>query len=74
MVSKPETIERTSELSLKARREVFARVLKALDEKFYKPERLGAEWQAAVELHRPAIEKSSSRDEFEEAITDFCRP
>jgi carboxyl-terminal processing protease len=73
MVIKPETIERNSELSPKARREVFARVLKALDDKFYKPELLGADWQSAVEGHRPAIENSSSRDEFEEAITDLLQ-
>ena len=47
-------------LAAEAKQEILQRVLKALNEKFYQPEKLGADWQKAVSHHRPAIESAQT--------------
>jgi carboxyl-terminal processing protease len=56
-------------LAAEAKQEILQRVLKALNEKFYQPEKLGADWQKAVSHHRPAIESAQTPADFEEAIS-----
>jgi carboxyl-terminal processing protease len=56
-------------LDLKAKREILHRVLKALNDKFYQPAKLGASWQEAVERYRPEIDDSQTATAFEDAIT-----
>ena len=60
-------------LSDVAKLEVLQRVLKALDEKFYKPELLGAQWQEAVSKHRPIIKAAATQDAFEQAVSDLLK-
>ena len=64
-----------SEASLtdKAKQEILARVLKALDSKFYKPELLNQDWSRAVTERTPAIESASSPAIFEQAITKLLQ-
>ena len=56
-------------LSLDDRRKILEQVLKTLDQRFYKPDKLGPTWDEAVKRHRPAIEASTSPERFEEAVT-----
>jgi C-terminal processing protease CtpA/Prc len=46
-------------------------VLAALRKRFYSPEKLNGDWQAAVERHRPLIENVGSADAFEKAMSDL---
>jgi carboxyl-terminal processing protease len=56
-------------LAPRAKQEILQRVLKALNEKFYQPEKLGTDWQNALTRHRPAIEGAETPTDFEEAIS-----
>lgn len=58
-------------LSEKDRRDILENVLAALRKRFYAPEKLNADWDAAVERHRPVIEGSASADDFEKAMSDL---
>jgi carboxyl-terminal processing protease len=60
-------------LTPQARREIFNRVLKALDSKFYKPELLGHEWQGTVAKHRYVIENAQSSEHFEREVTELLQ-
>ena len=48
------------QLSLQDRRKILANVLGALQKRFYSPEKLNGDWQAAVDRHRPMIEESAT--------------
>jgi carboxyl-terminal processing protease len=60
-------------LSLAAKREILAAVLKALDTKFYKPVLLGDAWKQAVDEHRMRIETAPTHDAFEESVSDLLK-
>jgi len=59
------------QLSLRDRRAILDNVLAALWKRFYSPEKLNDDWQAVVKQHRPVIERSSSTDAFEQAMSDL---
>ncbi|MGC8549269.1 MAG: S41 family peptidase [Acidobacteriaceae bacterium] len=57
------------QLSDKDRHTILENVLAALKKRFYAPEKLNADWEAAVEQHRPIIEGAATADAFEEAVS-----
>ena len=59
------------ELTAKDRRTILENVLAALQKRFYAPEKLNADWQAALERHRPIIEDADGPDAFEHAVSDL---
>lgn len=59
------------ELSLQDRRAILDRVLTALRKRFYRPDKLNADWDAAVDRHRPLIESLENADAFEQAMSDL---
>lgn len=59
------------QLSAKDRHAVLENVLAALQKRFYAPEKLNADWGAAVDRHRPVIECAPTADEFEHAVSDL---
>ncbi|HUZ95032.1 MAG TPA: S41 family peptidase [Edaphobacter sp.] len=63
--------EATMQLSLKDRHAILENVLVALHKRFYAPEKLNPDWQAAVERHRPVIETAASADTFEAAMSNL---
>jgi len=58
-------------LSGKDRRAILEKVLAALRKRFYAPEKLNGDWNAAVELHRPVIENAANASAFEHAMNDL---
>ena len=48
------------QLSAKDRHAILENVLAALQKRFYSPEKLNGDWQAAVERHRPLIEGAAT--------------
>ena len=58
-------------LSEKDRHSILENVLTALQNRFYSPEKLNADWQAAVTRHRPVIESAATADAFEQAMSDL---
>jgi carboxyl-terminal processing protease len=60
-----------AQLSLQDRRKILANVLAALQKRFYSPEKLNGDWQAAVDRHRSLIEEASTADSFEQSISDL---
>src|SRR6185437_3660946 len=59
------------QLSEKDRRAILENVLATLRKRFYAPEKLNADWEAAVERHRSSIEGAASADDFEKAMSDL---
>jgi carboxyl-terminal processing protease len=59
------------QLSAKDRHVILDNVLRALQERFYAPEKLNEDWRTAVERHRPLIEGSVTTDTFEQAMSDL---
>jgi carboxyl-terminal processing protease len=59
------------QLSLRDRHAILENVLAALRKRFYSPEKLTGDWQAAVERHRPLIESAGTADAFEKAMGDL---
>ena len=59
------------QLSEKDRHTILENVLAALKKRFYAPEKLNADWDAAVEQHRPLIESAATADAFEKAVSDM---
>ena len=43
----------------------------ALQKRFYSPEKLNGDWQAAVERHQTLIESAATADAFEKAMSDL---
>lgn len=60
-----------AELLPKDRRAILDRVLTTLRKRFYHPDKLNADWDAAVERHRPLIEGAENADAFEQAMNDL---
>ncbi|HVW79046.1 MAG TPA: S41 family peptidase [Alloacidobacterium sp.] len=58
-------------LSAKDRHAILENVLAALRKRFYAPEKLNADWDAAVERHRAVIEAAPTADQFEHAVSDL---
>ena len=59
------------QLSEKDRHSILENVLAALQKRFYAPERLNADWQAAVTRHRRILESAATADAFEQAMSDL---
>ena len=59
------------QLSEKDRHAILDNVLAALRKRFYSPEKLNGEWQAAVDRHRPIIESAVTADAFEQSMSDL---
>lgn len=59
------------QLSVRDRRAILGNVLAALRKRFYAPEKLNGDWQAAVEHHRPLIEGADTADAFEQAMSNL---
>ena len=59
------------QLTEKDRHTILENILAALRKRFYAPEKLNADWQAAVERHRPIIEGAITPDAFEQATSDL---
>ena len=59
------------QLSAKDRHVILDNVLRALQKRFYSPEKLNEDWQTAVERHRPLIEGADTADAFEQAVSDL---
>ena len=59
------------QLSAKERHVILDNVLKALQKRFYLPEKLNEDWRTAVERHRPLIEGAVTTDAFEQAMSDL---
>jgi C-terminal processing protease CtpA/Prc len=58
-------------LEAKDRCTIFENVLSALQKRFYSPEKLNGDWQAAVERHKADIEAAATADAFEKAMSDL---
>lgn len=56
-------------LSAKERAEVFERVWKTVNEKYYDPKFNGVDWKAVREKYRPLAEKAASDAEFYDVLT-----
>jgi C-terminal processing protease CtpA/Prc len=59
------------ELSLRDRRAILDHVLTALRKRFYRPDKLNAEWDVAVERHRPLVESAKDADTFEQSMSNL---
>jgi C-terminal processing protease CtpA/Prc len=62
-----------TELSAKNKHSILENILAALQKRFYAPEKLNADWQAAVQRHRPTIESAPTTDAFEQAVGDLLK-
>lgn len=60
-------------LTPEMRHEILEKVLAALKEKFYKPELLDADWDAAVATRRHTIESAPTHEAFEEAVSSLLK-
>jgi len=61
----------TIQLEAKDRRAILENVLSALRKRFYSPEKLNGDWQAAVERHKETIYSAATADAFEQAVSDL---
>lgn len=61
------------ELSAEKKHSILENVLSALQKRFYSPEKLNRDWQAAVQRHRPTIESAPTADAFEQAVGDLLK-
>src|SRR4051794_6459655 len=59
------------QLTAEEKRTILKNVLAALKKRFYSPEKLNGDWQAAVERHRTELEASPTADDFERKMTDL---
>jgi carboxyl-terminal processing protease len=59
------------QLSEEDRHSILDKVLATLRRRFYAPEKLNGEWQAAVDHHRPIIESAATADAFEQSMNDL---
>jgi len=59
------------QLSEKDRHVILDNVLATLRKRFYAPEKLNGEWQAAVNRHRSIIESAVTADAFEQSMSDL---
>lgn len=70
-MSSSATLPTPIQLSSQDRHTILENVLSALRRRFYSPERLNGDWEAAVERYRPIIEAAESADMFEKAMSDL---
>jgi len=63
--------DKSIQLTEKNRHTILENVLAALRKRFYKPEKLNADWRAAVERHRRIIESAVTPDAFEQAMSNL---
>jgi carboxyl-terminal processing protease len=59
------------QLEAKDRHTILENVLSALQKRFYSPEKLNGDWQAAVERRKAEIEAAATADAFEQAMSDL---
>jgi hypothetical protein len=59
------------QISARDRRAILNNVLAALQKRFYSPEKLNENWQAAVERCRPMIESANTADDFEQSMSEL---
>ena len=59
------------QISTRDRHAILNNVLAALQKRFYSPEKLNGDWQAAVERCRPMIENANTADDFEQSMSDL---
>jgi carboxyl-terminal processing protease len=59
------------EISTRDRHAILNNVLATLQKRFYSPEKLNEDWQAAVERLRPMIENANTADDFEQLMSDL---
>ena len=59
------------QLSPQDRHKILDNVLAVLRKRFYSPEKLTGDWQAAVDSQRPVIEGASTADAFEQSMSDL---
>ncbi|UWZ81821.1 S41 family peptidase [Occallatibacter riparius] len=62
-----------TELSAENKHSILENVLSALRKRFYSPEKLNRDWQAAVQRHRAKIESAPTADAFEQAVSDLLK-
>ena len=65
------TLQPDTQLSAKDRHVILDNVLKALQKRFYSPEKLNEDWRTAAERHRQLIEGAATADAFEQAMSDL---
>jgi carboxyl-terminal processing protease len=58
------------QISPRDRRAILNNVLAALQKRLCSPEKLNANWEAAVERCRPMIENANTADDFEQSMSD----
>jgi carboxyl-terminal processing protease len=58
----------SSSLSAKERAQVFEKVWKTIEEKYYDPSFNGVDWQAVRERYRPGVEAAAGEEEFYELL------
>jgi len=61
------------ELSAEKKHGILENILAALEKRFYAPEKLNADWLAAVQRHRATIESAPTADAFEQAVGDLLK-
>ena len=59
------------QLSTSDRRAILDKILATLEKRFYRPEKLDDDWQAAVSRHRPLIEAADTANGFEQSVSDL---
>jgi len=59
------------QLAAKEKRAILDNVLAVLRKRFYSPEKLNGDWNAAIERHKVQIEAAATPDEFERAMSDL---
>jgi carboxyl-terminal processing protease len=59
------------QISPRDRHTILNNVLAALQKRFYSPEKLNANWEAAVERWRPMIENANTADDFEQSMSEL---
>jgi carboxyl-terminal processing protease len=59
------------QISTRDRQAILNNVLATLQKRFYSPEKLNEDWQAAVKRFRPMIEHANTADDFEQSMSDL---
>lgn len=66
-------VQMSVELSAENKHSILENVLTALQKRFYSPEKLNSDWQAAVRRHRATIESAPTADAFEQAVGNLLK-
>jgi C-terminal processing protease CtpA/Prc len=61
------------ELSAEKKHGILENILAVLEKRFYAPEKLNADWLAAVQRQRATIESAPTADAFEQAVGDLLK-